>query len=459
MREIRCDQHSARSARRAPHETEGVQLRNAFRHRRYRHDLRRRGPARVAAASQGGRGLRVAARRRRLCAGEARVSQWPSEPSHRLVHRGIRVVVRLPVARHDAHRHSDSIGRHVESPQVIGAGSDRNVGSPQCHRGRRPRPADRRIRLPHSGYRLPDAGGGEQRSDQLDPSAVPLVQGIPADLAGAHSQARGAAAHDRPAQLHPVQPGARRDPDHRGAEPGVLVDHRAVVSRAARRDRCRIPLVHLLSRAGRAGPRQLRHPLHERHRAARGRPARSAGARPHRSVVLGDDERCGRERHLSADPQSVLLGEDVPRSGPTPRSRLRTRRDDPHVRPPHEGNGLRPGLLGVRGRRILAAGRQRVHHRRCPVPRLGGAERAVQSRSTLGRNRFHLHTADRDASDACRPAQPAVAGPHRTRLRRFTDVGGVHGGLRRTGSLASAPTADCPAPTSSSSRPCSHSTR
>ena len=44
-----------------------------------------------------------------------------------------------------------------------------------------------------------------------------------------------AAAHDRPAQLHPVQPGARRDPDHRRAEPGVLVDHRAVVSRAARR--------------------------------------------------------------------------------------------------------------------------------------------------------------------------------------------------------------------------------
>ena len=40
---------------------------------------------------------------------------------------------------------------------------------------------------------------------------------------------------------------------------------------------------------------------------------------PHCSAVLGDDERSCRERHLSADPQSVLLGEDVPRSDPTPR--------------------------------------------------------------------------------------------------------------------------------------------
>ncbi len=61
-----------------------------------------------------------AARRRRLCAGEARVPQRPSEPPHRLVHRRIRAVVRLPAARHDAHQHvADSVGRHVESPRVM----------------------------------------------------------------------------------------------------------------------------------------------------------------------------------------------------------------------------------------------------------------------------------------------------------------------------------------------------
>ena len=82
-----------------------------------------------------------------------------------------------------------------------------------------------------------------------------------------------------PAQLPAVQPGAGGHADHRGAQPGVLVHHAAVVPRPARGRRRRIPVVHLLSRAGRAGPRQRRDALHEHDRAARGRPVRSAGGR------------------------------------------------------------------------------------------------------------------------------------------------------------------------------------
>ena len=51
--------------------------------------------------------------------------------------------------------------------------------------------ADLGVRLAATGYRtarsrLGDARGGQQRSDQLDAAALPLVQGLPADLAGAH---------------------------------------------------------------------------------------------------------------------------------------------------------------------------------------------------------------------------------------------------------------------------------
>ncbi len=113
--------------------------------------------------------------------------------------------------------------------------------------------ADLGLRIAASGYRTAvldsrDPRGGQQRPDQLDPAAVALVQGLSADLAGAHSQARRAVTHTRPAQLHPVQPGARGHADHRGAQPAVLVDHHAVVSRPACGDRRRLPVRTSISR-------------------------------------------------------------------------------------------------------------------------------------------------------------------------------------------------------------------
>ena len=77
-----------------------------------------------------------------------------------------------------------------------------------------------------------------------------------------------------------------------------------------------VSLVHLLSRAGRAGSRQRRDAVHEPDRAARRRPVRSAGGRADGAGVLADDECRRRQRGVSADPKSLVLGEDLSRPGP-----------------------------------------------------------------------------------------------------------------------------------------------
>ena len=55
--------------------------------------------------------------------------------------------------------------------------------------------------------------------------------------------------------------------------------------------------------------------------------------------------------------------------------------------------------------------RQRVHHRRRAVAGAGRAERARQPRATLGRDRVHLHSADRDGEDPRGSVGRPVAGP------------------------------------------------
>ena len=104
-------------------------------------------------------------------------------------------------------------------------------------------------------------------------------------------------------------------PDHRGAQPRLLVHHDVVVPRSACGGGCGIPLVHLLSGADRAGARERRDALHEPDRAARGRPLRSAGGGSDGACVLADDERRRGQGPLSADPQSLVLGEDISRPG------------------------------------------------------------------------------------------------------------------------------------------------
>ena len=91
--------------------------------------------------------------------------------------------------------------------------------------------ADLGLRIAASGYHTAvlDSTTLEEAnsdSDQLDPAAVALVQGLSADLAGAHPPTRQAVPHPRLAQLPPVQPGAGGHADHRGAQPGVLAHHR-----------------------------------------------------------------------------------------------------------------------------------------------------------------------------------------------------------------------------------------
>ena len=78
-------------------------------------------------------------------------------------------------------------------------------------------------------------------ADQLDPATLALVQGLSADLAGAHPTTREAVRGPSASQLPSVQPGAGRHPGHRGAQPGVLVDHHDLVPRPAATGGSRIP--------------------------------------------------------------------------------------------------------------------------------------------------------------------------------------------------------------------------
>ena len=177
--------------------------------------------------------------------------QRPPEPAHRLVHRRVRACGSAICCPADAQHLADPVGRHVESPAPRRAGRDRRLGSVQRHRGRRPRTAHRRDGLPHRA--------SSTRPRWRRPTATRST--------GSGSGPVGTRATCRPgwctsahpvklfrtlgfAQLRPVQPGAGGHPDHRGAQPGVLVDHGAVVPRPARRGRCGVPAGHLLSGAG-----------------------------------------------------------------------------------------------------------------------------------------------------------------------------------------------------------------
>ena len=64
---------------------------------------------------------------------------------------------------------------------------DRRLGPLQRHRRRRPRHAARAAWLPRRGHRLDHLRGGARPREALDPPAHPLVQGLDADLAGAHA--------------------------------------------------------------------------------------------------------------------------------------------------------------------------------------------------------------------------------------------------------------------------------
>ena len=119
------------------------------------------------------------------------VPQRAPEPADRLVHRRVRTVVRLPAAGHDAAPTSPiplgGTSNHLRETVLdeIGAWDPFNVTED----------ADLGLRIAASGYHTAvidseHAGGGQQRPDQLDPAALALVQGLPADLAGAHPTTR-----------------------------------------------------------------------------------------------------------------------------------------------------------------------------------------------------------------------------------------------------------------------------
>ncbi len=127
---------------------------------------------------------------------------------------------------------ADSAGRHLQPHPAHRVRRHRGVGPVQRDRGRRPRCSYRRVRLPHRSSRFHYSRRGQQRPDQLGPAAIPLVQGLPPDLARAHAPPRPAVAghrYRRDAALHHA---ACRNTDHRVPEHGVLADHRLVASRA-----------------------------------------------------------------------------------------------------------------------------------------------------------------------------------------------------------------------------------
>ena len=189
LRGFGVDHHRSGASGRTPHQTQGLQLRIGVRHRGHRHDLRRRRPSRAPAAAPSGGGVPTTARQHRLRPSQTGLPQRPPEPADRMVHRRVRAVVRLPASRHDAQQLADSPRRHLESSASRRPGPDRGVGPVQRHRGRRPRLAYRRIGLSNGGAGLGHPGGGQQRPDQLGAATFPVVQGLPADVAGAHPTA------------------------------------------------------------------------------------------------------------------------------------------------------------------------------------------------------------------------------------------------------------------------------
>ena len=78
-----------------------------------------------------------------------------------------------------------------------GAGQDRRLGPAQRHRGCRSRPAAGPLRLSGRDDLLPDAGGRARGFPHLAAAAHPMVQGLDADLAGAHAQPAAAGARSR----------------------------------------------------------------------------------------------------------------------------------------------------------------------------------------------------------------------------------------------------------------------
>ena len=96
----------------------------------------------------------------------------------------------------------------------------------------------------------------------------------------------------------------------------------------------------------------------------------------------------------------------------------------------HAGR-LLGGIRALSDRWILAAGPSRLHPRRRAVAGVGRTERGRQPRSTLGGNRFHLHSPDGHGRDSRRIAESVLPGDDGSGIRGLGDVRGVHGRCRR----------------------------
>ena len=136
--------------------------------------------------------------RRRMPPGEARVPQPPSEPAHLVVCDRVPVLVRIlhcrrsPAATPRCRWAAPPCTCAARCWSEIGGWDPFNV-TEDCDLGVRSVPHGVSDRVPQ----FDDVRGSQQRSHQLDQAALALVQGLRADLAGAHASSAPSLARAR----------------------------------------------------------------------------------------------------------------------------------------------------------------------------------------------------------------------------------------------------------------------